>query len=252
MVGPVLLRHLRSLDIPVELYAPHGGSLVGETQLALLNQDDGQDESHGHLAPWLVAVAEIVNRLEAQRYHWPVGRLMLQKIVYFATVAGLPTGLEFVAASFGPYAPDLKAAVGHMQNNGLIVERHRGQMFEVLSGPAVDDARLGYRDQVAQWNDLIDRIVDLAARFNNREAEIAATVHYTADDPRNRLGRPPTIAEVITAVEEWKRGRQPKVTRDAILRAVVNLGTRGWLTVDPDTTTAEDVANMVVGGSLVG
>src|SRR5215472_19281887 len=84
----------------------------------------------------------------------------------------------------------------------------------------------------------------------NREAEIAATVHYTANDLRKRLGRQPTITEVIDAVEEWKRGRQPKVTRDAILRAVVNLGTRGWLTVDPDTTTADDVANMVVTGSL--
>jgi len=223
-----------------------------ETQRDLLSQDDAQDESQWHLAPWLVAVAEIVRRLESQRYHWPVGRVMLQKIVYFATVAGLPTGLEFAAASFGPYAPDLKAAVGRMQNNGLIIERQRGQMFEVLGGPALDDARDGYRNQLAQWDDLIDRIVDLAARFDNREAEIAATVHYTADDLRKRLGRQPTITEVIDAVEEWKRGRQPKVTRDAILRAVVNLGTRGWLTVDPDTTTADDVANMVVTGSLAG
>jgi uncharacterized protein YwgA len=218
----------------------------------LLSQDDGQDESQWHVAPWLVAVAEIVHRLESQRYHWPVGRVMLQKIVYFATVAGLPTGLEFVAASFGPYAPDLKTAVGRMQNNGLIVERHRGQMFEVVSGPTLDDARASYRDQVAQWDELIDNIVDLAARFNNRGAEVAATVHYAADNLRNQFGRPPTIAEVIDAVEEWKRGRQPQVKRDDILRAIVNLGTRGWLTVDPDSTTEEDVADMVVTGSLAG
>jgi hypothetical protein len=172
--------------------------------------------------------------------------------VYFATVAGLPTGLEFVAASFGPYAPDLKTAVGRMQNNGLIAERHRGQMFEVVSGPTLDDARASYRDQVAQWDELIDNIVDLAARFNNRGAEVAATVHYAADNLRNQFGRPPTIAEVIDAVEEWKRGRQPQVKRDDILRAIVNLGTRGWLTVDPDSTTEEDVADMVVTGSLAG
>jgi hypothetical protein len=176
---------------------------------------------------------------------------MLQKIVYFATVAGLPTDLEFVAASYGPYAPDLKAAVGRMQNNGLIFERHRGQMFEVLSGPALDDARASYQSQLEQWDGLIARVVDLAARFNNKEAEIAATVHYTADDLRNRLGRQPTILEVISAVEEWKRGRQPKVTRDDILRAIVNLGTRGWLMVEPDSTTEQAVANMVVAGSLV-
>ena len=252
VVGPVLVRHLRRLVIPVELYALHGSSLLDETQLDLLSPDDEQTELQWQLAPWLVAVAEIVHRLESQRYHWPVGRVMLQKIVYFATVAGLPTGLQFAAASFGPYAPDLKAAVGRMQNNGLIIERHRGRMFEVLSGPALGDARAGYKDQLEQWSDLIENIVDLAARFNNREAEIAATVHYTADDLRNRLGRTPSISEVISAVEEWKRGRQPKVTRDDILRAIVNLGTRGWLIVEPDSATEGDVASMVVAGSIAG
>ncbi len=193
VVGPVLLRHLRRLDVPVELYAPHGSSLLSETQLDLLSNDVEQVEPQWQLAPWLVAVAEIVRRLESQRYHWPVGRVMLQKIVYFATVAGLPTGLEFVAASFGPFAPDLKASVARMQNNGLITERQRGRMLEVLSGPALDDARASYGDQLEEWSDLIDRIVDLAARFDSKGAEIAATVHYTADDLRNRLGRSPTI-----------------------------------------------------------
>jgi O-acetyl-ADP-ribose deacetylase (regulator of RNase III) len=79
IVGPVLLRHLRRLDIPVELYAPHGSSLFNETQLDLLNQDGGRAEPQWQLAPWLVAVAEIVHRLESQRYHWPVGRVMLKR-----------------------------------------------------------------------------------------------------------------------------------------------------------------------------
>ena len=249
VVGPVLLRHLPRLDIPVELYAPHGSSLLDETQLDLLDHDDKQSESQWQLAPWLVAVAEIVHRLESQRYHWPVGRVMLQKIVYFAAAAGLPTQLQFTAASFGPFAPDLKAAVGRMQNNGLIIERPQGRMLEVLSGPALDDARTSYKDQLAQWGDLIDRIVDLAARFDTRGAEIAATVHYAADDLHDRLGRAPTIAEVISAVEEWKSRRQPKVTRDDILRAIVNLGTRGWLSVEPDSATEQAVEDMVVAGS---
>jgi hypothetical protein len=137
-----------------------------------------------------------------------------------------------------------------MQNNGLIIERQRGQMFEVLSGPALDDARASYRAQLEQWSDLIESIVDLAARFDNKQAEIAATVHYTANDLRDQLGRTPTIVEVIEAVEKWKSRRQPKVTRDDILRAIVNLGTRGWLTVEPDSATEQAVDNMVVVGSL--
>jgi O-acetyl-ADP-ribose deacetylase (regulator of RNase III)/uncharacterized protein YwgA len=250
VVGPVLLRYLRELDIPVELYAPHGSSLIDEAQLDLLGQENEQDQLEWRLAPWLVAVAEIVHRLELQRYHWPVGRVMLQKIVYFANVAGLPTDLQFVRGSFGPFAPDLNAAIGQMQNNGLIIEKRRGRMFEELSGPALNDARISYRDHLRQWGDQIDRVVDLAARFDQKGAEVAATVHFAAEEFRERRGRTPTIGEVIAAVEEWKIGRQPKIERDDIFRAVVNLGTRGWLSVEPDSDTEQAVDDMVATGSL--
>ena len=252
VVGPVLLRHLRRLDIPVELYAPHGSSLIDETQLDLLDHEHEDSQLEWRLAPWLVAVAEIVYRLESQRYHWPVGRIMLQKLVYFASIAGLPTDLQFVRSSFGPFAPDLKQAIAQMQNNGLLIERQRGRMFEVLSGPALDDARASYRDQLAQWNDLINRTVDLAARFDNKGAEVAATVHYTASELHERLGRKATIGEVVQAVEKWKSQRHPRINRDDILGAIINLGTQGWLSVDPDNITDKAVDGMVEFGSFAG
>ena len=250
VVAPVLLRHLRELDIPVELYAPYGSPLLSETQLDLFDQTNDRETEPWRLEPWLVAIAETVRRLESQRYHWPVGRIMLQKIVYFATVAGLPTGLEFVRSSYGPFAPDLRAAVARMQNNGILAERPRGQMIEVRTGPALNDARASYSDQLAQWSDLIDRLVDLAARFDRSGAEIAATVHYATEELSRQLGRSPTVAEVITYVEDWKSRRTPKLTRDDILRAIVTLGTRGWLEVDPDNATAQAVDDIVVTGAL--
>ena len=249
VVGPVLLRHLRHLDIPVELYAPHGSSLLTETQLDLLGRSSDQTTEVWHLEPWLVAIAETVHRLEAQRYHWPVGRTMLQKIVYFATMAGLPTGLEFVRSSFGPFAPDLKAAVARMQNNGILTEHQHSRMIEMRAGPALADARISYRDHLAEWDDLIDQLVNLAARFDTKGAEVAATVHFAAAQLRNQLGHSPTVSDVVTYVEEWKHRRNPQLTRDDILRAIVNLGTRGWLQVDPDGATEQAIDAMVVVGS---
>jgi|HubBroStandDraft_5_1064220.scaffolds.fasta_scaffold113842_1 uncharacterized protein YwgA/O-acetyl-ADP-ribose deacetylase (regulator of RNase III) len=252
VVGPILLRYLKRLDIPVELYAPHGSTLLGEIQLDLLDQFDPQNnEEQWRLEPWLVAIAETVSRLESLRYHWPVGRVMLQKIVYFATAAGLPTGLEFQRASYGPFSPGLKAAVGRLQNNGILTEHQRGRMIEVRTSSALDDARMSYSDQLAKWSDLIDHLVDLVARFDTTRAETAATVHYAAQDLRNRLGRKPTVAEVVDFVEDWKRRRSPQLERADILRAVVSLGTQGWLQVDPDETTEQEIDDIVVGCALI-
>lgn len=252
VVGPILLRHLKRLDIPVELYAPHGSTLLGETQLDILDQIDPQaSEQQWRLEPWLVAIAETVRRLESHRYHWPVGRTMLQKMVYFATAAGLPTGLEFQRGSYGPFAPDLKAAVARLLNNGILTEHQRGQMIEVRTSSALDEARASYSGQLAEWSDLIDQLVNLMAGFNTPRAEIAATVHYASQDLRNQLGRKPTVAEVVDYVEDWKHRRSPKLERTDILRAVVGLGTRGWLQVDPDESTEQAIDSIVVGCELV-
>lgn len=231
------------------MYAPHGSSLLSETQLDLIAGTNSQEAPTWRLEPWLVAVAETVHRLESQRYHWPVGRIMLQKIVYFATAAGLPTGLDFERASYGPFAPELNAAVARMQNNGIIMEHSRGQMIEVRTGPALNDALASYAGQLEQWDGLINRLVDLAARFDTRGAEVAATVHYAAQDLHRQLGRKPTVMDVIIYVEDWKSRRNPKVGRDDILRAIVNLGLRGWLEVQPDKETEQAVDDIVVAGA---
>jgi uncharacterized protein YwgA len=177
---------------------------------------------------------------------------MLQKIVYFATASGLPTGLEFQRASYGPFAPDLKAAVGRLQNNGILTEHPRGNMIEVRTCSALVDARASYSDQLAKWSDLIDNLVDLVARFDtNRAAEVAATVHYAAQDLRNQLDRKPTVTEVVGYVEDWKRRRNPPLERTDILCAVVSLGTQGWLQVDPDEETDQEIDDIIVGCALV-
>lgn len=107
VVGPTLYRHLKALDIPVELYAPYGTpheelqpSFLDKTQDAVCITQAPQ-----RIGPAGVAVVEILKRIEEEPFHWPVGRTTFQKIVYFATECGIPTGLKYQGGSYGPYAP---------------------------------------------------------------------------------------------------------------------------------------------------
>ncbi len=246
VVGPTLYRHLSRLNIPVELYAPHGEILEPE-QLSFDSTDNlAGPNRERFIDPEWVAVIAILDRLERQPHHWPVGRVMFQKLVYFATQAGVPTGLEYEAASYGPYAPNLKRMTARLENNGLAVERQSGNMFEIRVGPTYRDAVMQFRERMEVWRPAVERTVDLMSRMNSLTAEIAATVHFTAMGLERRTGNHPTATQVVAAVESWKIRRKPPLTRESILHALIILALRGWVNVQLDEATKPLVEEFVV------
>lgn len=209
VVGPTLYRYLSRLGIPVELYAPHGAPPSEMTHEYLAgSQTRTMAVRTGRLSAAWIAIAEIVGRISRQRYHFTVGRIMLQKIAYFATVFGIPTGLHYQRGSFGPFAPDLKPILTKLVNNGLLVERAAGSLIEIQPGRAWHDAREVYSDDLSAWEQAIASTADLMTRMTAHEAEMAATIHFastelTTDTPL------PTEAAVLNEVMKWKQGRRP-------------------------------------------
>jgi uncharacterized protein YwgA len=69
-----------------------------------------------------VALATIVARIASERHHAPIVRTIFQKIAYFATTAGIPTGLDFERRPYGPRSEDLPRLTTRLINNGLLAE----------------------------------------------------------------------------------------------------------------------------------
>lgn len=238
VVGPTLDKHLRTFGIPVELYVPYSVE-PSEAQLALINVPEAQNgvrQEAPKIATGALALVDILARVEAEPYHWPVGRILFQKIAYFATVAGVPTALEYGANSYGPYAASLGRLTAQLQNNGLVSEVRRGNMIETRVGSTFADAKKHYAAELQKWEQSIDRVVDLVARFDSRQAEVAGSVHYVASALAARFGRRPTATEVIESVEKWKIRRKPPIKREELTRAVVELAAMRWIDVQADET----------------
>ncbi|HIQ20657.1 MAG TPA: Appr-1-p processing protein [Planctomycetes bacterium] len=243
VVGPTVYRHLKRLDIPVELYAPYG-TAHEELQPTFLEQPPvpeaaaAEGEPPDRLKAGWVALVKVVDEIEREPYHHPVGRTAFQKIAYFATDAGIPTGLSYRRGSYGPYAPELKAAITRLVNNGLLREERLGRMFVVKPGPTFQDACRAYEQELTRWRDLIDRLADLFMRMTTQQAEIAATVHLVAREltSEERTGKP-TEKEVLAQVMQWKQKRRPPLDRNEVARTIRGLGMLGWL----DVTASSDL-----------
>jgi len=230
VVGPTLYRYLSEMDIPVELYAPFetpdeqlDPSFLKRQKIA---SDDIQSiRSKEEIDAGTFALAAMVAKIEQQRYRHPVGRTRFQKLAYFATEAGIPTGLEFRKGSYGPYADNLKRVFGRLQNNEILTERRQGQMLRKKPGPAFSDALELFRDQLGEWSAELNRVTDLFLRMDTQESEVAATVHFAAT--RLVEGNHPSEMDVLEAVQSWKQNRS--FDEEEVATTIRNLNMLGWI-----------------------
>ena len=237
VVGPTLYRYLKQMDIPVTLHAPYGTPAV-ETQSSFLSQSIEPviaDAGLGSfkITPDWIAIVEILARIESEPYHWPVGRTTLQKIVYFATEAGLSTDLIYSQGSYGPYSPRLKFRFTQLVNNGLIREERLGSMFHIMIGPTFQDAKKAYRKGIDERENVINQVVNLFLRMKTKQAETAATVHFATKLLTEKIGGKPTEDQVLRYVQDWKQRRRPPLELEEIAKTIRNLAALGWLRVKP-------------------
>lgn len=237
IVGPTMYRYLKQLDIPVELYAPYGTPDI-ETQGTFLSQSmksvtTGALTGSFKMKPDWVVIVEILARIENERYHWPIGRTILQKIAYFATEAGLSTELEYTRGSYGPFAPNLKSKITQLVNNGLIKEERLGSMLNVKIGPTYHDARKAYEKTILEREKVINRIANLFLRMKTKQAEAAATVHFAAKSLAKTQSKKPSEKQVLSNIMEWKQRRRPPLNESEVAKTIRNLAILEWLQVTP-------------------
>ncbi|OFW59096.1 MAG: Appr-1-p processing protein [Actinobacteria bacterium RBG_16_64_13] len=242
VVGPTLYRCLKDLAVPVELYAPIG-TAHAELSIDFLDKSGQSPPSAGQyrIGPGWIAVVEILRQLEKEPNHRPVGRTTFQKIVYFATQSGIPTDLQFERGSYGPFSSEIKRRVTALVNNGLLKEERIGQMFAVHVGPTYTDAHQAYRSELESWSGAIEKVADLFLRMDTELAEIAATVHFAAQESRSQLPAA-SEADVLRAVLEWKQKRRPPLDADKVAKSIRHLNMLSWvgLSFSDDLPVAEE------------
>ena len=248
VVGRTLYRHLKRLDIPVELFAPYG-TPSAEIQPDFLDVPENWLVNDRHplsrIEPAWIALVEILARIESEPHHWPIGRIGFQKIAYFATCAGLPTGLNYERGSFGPYASGLKLVITRLANNGLIREERLGKMLAVRVGPTFRDAQREFRGTLTAWKGTIDRVADLFVRIRTtNQSEVASTVHFVARALETEGGGKPSEEQVLEEVLRWKQRRKPALEAHEVALTARNLAILNWvnLRATADLPIADDPA----------
>jgi O-acetyl-ADP-ribose deacetylase (regulator of RNase III)/uncharacterized protein YwgA len=240
IIGPLIYKKLGHLEIPVEIHAPYG---TNPRELTFEFLERGFDAVHTRTAngvqvamnPAWIALVEILNRIEQQPYHWPIGRTIFQKIAYVATHEGLPTGFAYQKSSFGPFSKDLKTAEVKLINNNLLQEERSGKMFMVKVGLSFEKIHKNYRMLFEQWQPILDKTTYLFMRMNTKQAEIVATVLYATEELKKKK-QIISETEVLDAVMKWKQKRRPPLDKTEVASTIRNLGILHWIDAKPENS----------------
>jgi len=241
VVGPLIYKLVKQMDIPVEIYAPYRTNpaeltvafLEGAGSKIAVGVQVSQNSRMAFNPIWL-GLVEIVRRIQQQPYHWPVGRVIFQKIAYVATREGLPTGFNYRRGSYGPFSRELKLGETQLINSNLMQEERLGRMFTVRVGPAFEETKRRYESLLNKYADVIQKTTDLFMRVDTTQAEILATVLFVAFELKESKKSSVSEMDVLNKVREWKQRRRPSLDETSVASTIRNLGMLGWLNVQPD------------------
>lgn len=233
IVGPTLYRYLNDFDIDVELYTPYNTPHEELLENFLANNKENHTIANMPEPKWinpgLIAIVEILSRIESQPFHCAVGRTIFQKIAYVATEKGIETGFIYKKGSYGPFSDGLKEAEAKLINNGLLEEESIGRMIRIKVGKTYKDAKKSYEEYIAKWDKQINEVVDLFLRVNTHQAEVVATVLFASNLVSKKKNT--NELDILHEVQQWKERRKPKLDDSEVALAIRNLNVLGWLNI---------------------
>ena len=175
-------------------------------------------------APEAVAVVVALNRVLQKNPKARIGRILLQKMAYFAQVTGIPVPVKYERATYGPYSDDWTRLIRHMVNNGLLTEKHAGTRgaFAYEPGPALVSYAERLSPTLEKYQAAIERLAQVFSKFTNDQAELAATTLMVA---REKASEDDIVADVL----EWKRRRAKPYSEERVRKCLSWLRSEGWL-----------------------
>lgn len=233
-VGPLIYRKLQAQPVEVEVYAPEGTPPHQLTLAFLRTQAEAASSKEGQARDELnvswVALMEVLRGLQAAAEAKPVGRTIFGKICYVVTGMGVPTGFDFQKADYGPFCPEVKAALRGFVNRNWINEEPLGRIVALRVSAQYEADRSRFTSEIEKHQKTIAKTVDLFRGIESTEQadEVVSVLFAARELKQARRSRDVTEQQVYDHVLAWRKSWTGD-KRDALARTIRSLVAERWL-----------------------
>lgn len=182
---------------------------------------------HPMMTPGRAALVELVHRYLKGLLHPTISLLEVHKLMYFMQEAGEPLRLNYVKASYGPYAENLRHVLWAIEGHLLTGYADGGDAPEKslsLVPGAVEDASsflMSHEETRARF----DRVGALVEGFETPFGlELLATVHWIAKHDSSAGN----LSDVVERTYAWN-ARKRQFSSQQIGIALNVLADKGWI-----------------------
>jgi len=165
----------------------------------------------------LTVITEIVRRCAERQYN--LGKIQLQKMVYFFQEKGKDLGYTYVIFHYGPFSFELAEDIERLKTLRVLNIEPDDAGYGYHITPGVHSNVFTTNDSVINANThALDTIIDTLGMMTASEIELVATIHYVFSVLRE-TNQGDIREDVIRSVAELK----PQFNSEQIAHALANM-----------------------------
>lgn len=238
VVGPTLYRHLARLEVPVEIYAPHG-TPHEELRLEFLSPESSTSatsvmpEAEWIRPGWIVLV-EILSGVLGHSRNEYVEERVFRHMAITASILGVPTELDIKRSRTGPTAGGWENLFRRVSANGIIEKVALKRGLGIRVGPTFLDARKAYDEQTRLYASLVMKIADAFSTLKSSQARLASLLVASESEAIAR-GGPTTFESLAGAALSWARSTDRSQSEAEIIEVLKCLAQAGIVNATPQS-----------------
>ena len=176
-------------------------------------------------APDALVASLIKNYKDVSRKN--LGRIILQKLCYFAKASGVPLPFRFEIYHYGPFSQEIFDVAEHLLLDGVIKDESSDPaQSNYIPGPNLDRYLSRFGNAIDQHEAKLKRVALMFSLLDPAQMELVSTIHYLHSSHREWFKDTPSKQSVVASVVEVKG---TKFNRDAVERAYDILHDAGLL-----------------------
>ena len=217
-------------DVAVIVFEPTGATTDGRPN----RSQEAPKMSAGN-----AVLIELIHRYLSGLLEPTITLLEIHKLMYFMQEAGQPLRLQFVQATHGPYAMNLRHVMQRLEGHFLSGYKDGGDAPDKAIGliPGASQDAKAFMEAEPETRTRFERVSDLVDGFETPFGlELLSTVQWVAKDQQVDSDR-----QVIDHVYAWGTHKR-KFSERHIYLALETLRSSGWIQPSPKRKSSDPIA----------